>query len=69
MRSMAGGIIRPTYSCAYALSYLRTYYSWLCAYKIGKISEMVEDRVKVTINGLYEVVHGYSIAAKMYGLE
>ena len=29
---------------------------------------MVEDRAKVTINGLYKVVHGLSIAAKMYDL-
>jgi len=29
------------------------------------ISETVEDRAKVTINGLYKVVHGLSIAAKM----
>jgi len=33
------------------------------------ISKMVEDRAKVTINGLYKVVHGLSIAAKMYDLE
>jgi len=25
--------------------------------------------VKVTINGLYKIVHGLSIAAKMYDLE
>ena len=38
---------------------------------LGKmtISETVEDRVKVTINGLYKVVHGLSIAAKVYDLE
>ena len=30
---------------------------------------MVEDRTNVTINGLYEVVHGLSIAAKIYDLE
>jgi len=28
-----------------------------------------EDRAKVTINGLYKVVHGLSIAAKMYDIE
>jgi len=39
------------------------------AYKTGNISETVEDKAKVAINGLYEVVHGLSIAAKMYDLE
>ena len=39
------------------------------AYKAGNISERVENRAKVTINGLYKVVHGLSIAAKMYDLE
>jgi len=29
------------------------------------ISETVEDRAKATINGLYKVVHGLSIAAEM----
>jgi len=43
--------------------------NWLLAYKTGNISEKVEDRAKVTINGLYEVVHGLSIAAKMYDLK
>jgi len=38
-------------------------------YKTGNISETVENREKVTINGLYKVVHGLSIAAKMYDLE
>ena len=38
-------------------------------YKTGNISETVEDRAKVTINALYKVVHGLSIAAKMYDLE
>jgi len=32
-------------------------------------SETVEDRAKVTINCVYKVVHGLSIAAKMYDLE
>jgi len=32
------------------------------------ISKVVEDRAKATINGLYEVVHWLSIAAKMYDL-
>jgi len=39
------------------------------AYEIGNISEMAEDRAKVTINGLSKVVHGLSIAANMYDLE
>jgi len=54
------------------LTYLLTYlHSWLGEYKIGDISETVEDREKVTINGncLYKVVHGLSIAAKIYDLE
>ena len=34
----------------------------------GNISETV-GRAKVTINGLYKVVHGLSIADKMYDLE
>jgi len=42
---------------------------WLGAYKTGNISETVEDTAKVTINGLYKIVHGLSIAAKMYDLE
>ena len=70
---MAGCInisIRPTYSCTGALTYLLTYlHSWLGAYKTGNISETVEDKAKVTINDLYKVVHGLSIAAKMYDLE
>jgi len=37
--------------------------------KTGNISETVEDRAKATINGLYKVVHGLWIAAKMYDLE
>ena len=44
--------IRPTYSLARALTYLYTYlHSWVWAYKTGNISETVEDRAKVTING------------------
>jgi len=44
-------------------------HSWFGEYKTGSISETVKDRVKVAINGLYKVVHGLSIAAKMYDLE
>jgi len=65
--------IRPMYSCAGLLTYLLTYlliylHSWLGTYKIGNIYETVENRAKVSINGLYKVVHGLSIAAKMYDL-
>jgi len=43
---------------------------WLWVYKAGNISEMVEDRAKVTESyNYYKVVHGISIAAKMYDLE
>jgi len=34
-------------------------------YETGNISKTVEDRAKVTINGLYKVVHGISIGAKV----
>ena len=51
--------IRPAYSLVYLLTYL---YSWLGSIKTGNISETVEDKATVTINGL-------SIAAKMYDLE
>jgi len=55
-------------SCTYLLTYL---HSWLCAYKTGNISETVEDRAKVTIDGLYKVVHVHwlSTAAEIYDLE
>jgi len=52
--------------CTYLLTYS---HSWLCAYKTVNISETVEDRAKVTINGRYKIVHGLSFAAKMYNLE
>jgi len=51
---------------ACALTYL---HSWLCAYKTDNVSETVADRAKFTIDGLYKVIHGLSIAAKMYDLE
>jgi len=59
--------IRRTYSCAHALTYLLTQLAR--AYKTVNISETVENRAKVTINGLYKAVHGLSIAAKMHDLE
>jgi len=58
--------IRLTYSCADALTYLFTYlHSWLGEYKTGNISETVEVRAKVTINGLYKVVYtGFQLLPK-----
>jgi len=52
--------------CTYLFTYL---HSWLGEYKTGNISKTVEDRAKATINGLYKLVHGLSIAAKVYDLE
>jgi len=52
----------------YLLTYLLTY-TVARGYKTGNISETVKNRAKVTDNGLYKVVHGLSIAAKMYDLE
>ena len=52
----------------YLVTYLLTYIVGSVR-KTGNNSETVEDRAKVTINGLYKVVHGLSIAAKMYYLE
>jgi len=57
-----GCIISIRHSCTYLLTQLM-------GYKTGNISEIIEDKAKVTINGLYKVVHGLSIAAKMYDLE
>jgi len=51
------------HSCNYLLTQLAR------AYEAGNISETVEDRAKVTINGLYKVVHGLSIAVKMCDLK
>jgi len=61
----------PTYSRTDVLAYLFTYLltQMARAYEAGNIFETVEDRAKVTIKGLYKVVHGLSIAAKMYDLE
>jgi len=59
--SLLGLRILRTYT--YILTYLLTYlYGWLWAYKTGSFPETVEDRAKVTINGLYNIVHGLSIA-------
>jgi len=55
------------HSCTCLRTYLLTYlHSWLGSYKTGNIPETVEDKAKVTMNGLYKVVHWLSIAAKMY---
>jgi len=53
--------------CTYLLIYLLTQLAW--EYKTGNISETIEVRAKVTINDLYKVVHGLSIAAKTYDVE
>ena len=55
---------------AYLLTYLLTYTVALCPLS-DNISETVKDRARVIINGhgLYKVVHGLSIAAKIYDLE
>jgi len=59
--------IWPMYSASvHLLIYL---HSWLCAHKTGNISETVDDKAQVTINGLYKIVHGLSFFAKMYDLE
>ena len=49
--------------------HLLTYLHIARGYKTGNISKTVEDRPKVTINDLYKVAHGLSIAAEMYDLE
>jgi len=58
--------LRIMHPCTYLLTYTC---SWLCAYKTGNISETVENGAKVTINGLYKIIYGLSIATKMYDLE
>jgi len=67
-RTVAGCIIsiRITYSCTEALTYLFTYlHSWLGEYKTDTISEAVEDRAKVNINGLYKVLYtGFRLPPK-----
>jgi len=44
-------------------------HSWLGAYKTGNISETVEDKAKWLLTAIYKVVHGLSIAVKMYDVE
>jgi len=53
-------IISIRHSCIYLLTYSLAYTS-ARGYKAGNISKTVEDRAKVTINGLYKVVHWLSI--------
>ena len=55
------------HALVHLLTYLLTQLAQ--AYETGNISKTVENRVKATINGLYKVVQGFSIAAKMYDLE
>ena len=50
-------------------TYLLTYTVGSKRIRKSNISETVEDRAKVTYYGLYKVVYGLSIAAKMYDLE
>ena len=49
------------HSCTYLLTYLLTQLAR--AYEAGNISETVEDRAKATINGLYNVIHGFRLPA------
>jgi len=58
--------VRRTYSLARALTY--TVGSERIKPAISPKRLKIETRVKATINGLYKVVHGLSIAAKMYDL-
>jgi len=45
-----------TYSCAGLLTYL---HSWFWSHETDSISETVEDKAKVAIDGPYKVVHGF----------
>ena len=68
-REYGGGVGAKWLDALHHLHVLIYLHSWIMEYKTGNISETVEDRAKVTINGLYKVVHWLSIAAKMYDLE
>jgi len=59
------------HALVHLLTYLLTYTVGSENIKPSNISETVEDKAKVrpTTNGLYKVVYGLSIAAKMYDLE
>jgi len=49
----------------FLVTYLLTY-----TIGLGRTKPAISPkRLKVTINGLYKVVHGLSIAAKMYDLD
>ena len=52
-------------SCTYLLTQLARS---VRIYKTVNISETVEDKAEVTIKGRYKIVHGLSIAAKLYDL-
>jgi len=58
-------------SCIYLLilTYLLTYIVGCVRIKPAISPKRLEIKATVTINGLYKVVHGLSIAAKMYKLE
>ena len=59
---VAGCIISDRRIGTRALTYLLTYLltQLARAYKAGSISETVEDRAKVTINGLYNFIKSYT---------
>jgi len=52
------------HAMVHLLTYLLTY-----TVGLGNISETVDDRAKFTINGIYKIVHGLSIAAQIYDIE
>ena len=58
-----------TYSCADALTYLFTVGSGSIKSAASPKRLKIPGIAKVTINGLYKVVHGLSIAAQMCDLE
>jgi len=57
------GIRALTYLLIYLLTYLHSC-SGPGAHKTSNIYETVEDRAKVTIGGLYKVVHGLRLPPK-----
>jgi len=44
-------ILKPTYAPMHLLTYLSYLRNWLWAYKTGNISETVQDKAKLAING------------------
>jgi len=57
------------YAGTRALTYFTYLHSWLGRMKPAVSPKRLHNRAKATINGLYRVVHGPSIAAKMYDLD